>query len=154
MPWDDGVYMNNIAPMLIAKVGKNSETAGWIYETIEPSERALLREDNITWEPEKICAVHISMINLMAANGELPLSEDNISYFKNNYSVDLYEEMLYLSKTRLFMISGDALKPINNMTIVLSLEDGSGYVASERDRLDKWCENNNVSGSIMNIIRF
>ncbi|MFL4312637.1 hypothetical protein P9363_25010, partial [Escherichia coli] len=95
MPWDDGVYMNNIAPMLIAKVGKNSETAGWIYETIEPSERALLREDNITWEPEKICAVHISMINLMAANGELPLSEDNISYFKNNYSVDLYEEMLY-----------------------------------------------------------
>lgn len=90
----------------------------------------------------------------MAANGELPLSEDNISYFKNNYSVDLYEEMLYLSKTRLFMISGDALKPINNMTIVLSLEDGSGYVASERDRLDKWCENNNVSGSIMNIIRF
>lgn len=52
------------------------------------------------------------------------------------------------------MISGDALKPINNMTLVLSLEDGSGYVASERDRLDKWCEINNVSGSIMNIITF
>lgn len=154
MPWDDGVYMNNVVPMLIAKVGKNSETAGWIYKTIEPSERALLREDNITWEPEKIFAVHISMINLMTAYGEIPLSEDNISYFKNNYSADLYEEMLYLSKTRLFMISGDALKPINNMTIVLSLEDGSGYVASERDRLDKWCENNNVSGNIMNIIRF
>ncbi|EMO5813829.1 TPA: hypothetical protein ACHOZF_003711 [Raoultella planticola] len=154
MPWDDGVYINNVAPMLIAKVGKNSEAAGWIYKTIETTERALLREDNITWEPERICAVHISMINLMAAYRELSLSEDNISYFKDKYSVDLYEETLYLSKTRLFMISRDALKPINNMTLVLSLEDGSGYVASERDRLDKWCEINNVSGSIMNIICF
>lgn len=154
MPWGDGVYINNVEPMLIARVGKDSEKAGWIYKTIEHSEGTLLREDNITWEPEKICAVHIVMINLMAKCGEVSLSEDNISYFKDRYSVDLWKEMLFLSKTRLFMISGDALKPINNMTIILSLEDGTGYVASERDRLDKWCENNDVTGNIMSIIKF
>ncbi len=153
MPWDDGIYMNNIAPVLIAKVAKNADMAGWIYKTVEFSERKLSREDNITWEPEKITATHISMINLIAAYGELPLSESNISYFKDKYLVNLQQEMLELSKTRLFMIGDNAIKPINNITSILSLEDGTGYAASERDRLDKWCESNNVSGSIMTLIK-
>ncbi|MFV8871264.1 DUF6602 domain-containing protein [Serratia fonticola] len=154
MPWDDGIYMNNISPMLIAKVGADSEKAGWIYKPVEFTEKQLIRDDNLIWEPERISAVHLSMINLIAAYGELSLSESNISYFKDNHSVDLYQEMLSLSKTRLFMIAKDAIKPINSMTIVLSLEDGTGYIASERDRLDKWCEINNVSGAFMSIVNY
>ncbi|MCK6889765.1 DUF6602 domain-containing protein [Enterobacter kobei] len=153
MPWEDGVYMNNVIPMLIATVGRDSKSVGWIYKTIEPKERKLSREDNVTWEPEKISSIQVSMIQLMGVFGELSLSVDNISYFKNTYSADLYHEMLSLTKTRLFMFSGNALKPINSNTIVLSVEDGTGYVASERDRLVKWCDNNSISGSIMNIIK-
>lgn len=152
MPWDDGIYMNNLSPLLVAKVGVNSEGAGWIYNTMEFKERSLLRKDEQTWSPEKIEPVHMSMLKLMMIYGELLLSAENESYFKDNYSIDFNKEVSYLTQTQLFMLTPNSLKPINRITVILELEDGSGYIAAERDRLNKWCELNNISGGIMTLV--
>lgn len=143
MPWDDGLYMNNLAPMLIAIPRATPEASGWEYQTIELSEKNLIRDDNREWSPIPITSVQVSIINLMAAyGGEFEVSDENLNYFQSKYGVDLNEEILRLIRTQYFMSGNGVIKPINPQTLILSIDDGSSYISADEDRLDSWCEKN------------
>lgn len=144
MPWDDNVYMNNVSPFMLAIPKIQGENAGWNYKTIDWNEKKLLRDDDHTWSPDFLNPAQMSIIRLMSATGELEISFENERYFEEKYGCDLKTEINNLISTRIFMISSNAIKPINQLTLVLDGEDGTGYVASDRDRFDSWCSINDI----------
>ncbi|WP_160060809.1 DUF6602 domain-containing protein [Psychromonas sp. L1A2] len=153
MPWDDGLHMDNIKPLLLALPKEIGERVGWLYETIEMKEKYLKREDDTTWYPHHLGSAEMAAINIMAMQGGyLPLDNEMQEYLKNSESSTLENVIDSLTNSREFMVDGGYLRPINNLTHVLTNDDGSGYASSESEKFDLWCENNNITPSYMNII--
>lgn len=151
MPWNDGLEMESLEPLLVAIPTKTEEAAGWYYDCIEWRERKLKRDDNQVWSPSQLNAPEISAINIMAARGGyLPLDQGMKDYLKNEYSTSLEDVSDHLLETRLFMKDGDYIRPIKELTHVLTIEDGTGFVATERERFDIWCNENGIDPSYMN----
>ncbi|AIR86019.1 DUF6602 domain-containing protein [Pantoea rwandensis] len=144
MPWDDDVYMNNISPFMLAIPKAQGEQVGWKYETIDWNEKKLLRSDDNTWSPDFLNPAQMSIMRLISAYGELEINFENEKYFEERYGVELKTEIAALISTRIFMMSRDSIKPINQHTLLLDGEDGTGYVASDRDRFDSWCSINDI----------
>lgn len=155
MPWDDGIYMNNVAPMLIATPKATAERAGWLYKTVELSEKELARGDDNLWEPIKLTDTQISIINLLAAyGGAFEASQDNVNYYLEKYNVDLDSEFLKLAQTQCFTVCDGVIKPINQVTLVLSLDNGFSYLSTDEDRLNSWCDINGYEKKYMKIVVF
>lgn len=144
MPWDDDVYMNNISPFMLAIPKAQGDQLGWKYETIDWNEKKLLRDDDNTWSPDFLNCAQMSILRLMAAYGQFDISFENENYFKETYDVDLKTEIAALISTRMFMMSDDSIKPINQHTLFLDGEDGTGYVANDIDRFNSWCSINDI----------
>ncbi|MGP9575492.1 DUF6602 domain-containing protein, partial [Halomonas sp. AOP42-D2-25] len=49
MPYDDGIYMDYLEPLLVAETLRIGDAAGWMYSSIEPSEKYLKRNDDKQW---------------------------------------------------------------------------------------------------------
>ncbi|HEC58680.1 hypothetical protein LCGC14_1967340 [marine sediment metagenome] len=154
MPWNDGLHMDNCEPLLIAKAIQIDDKAGWMFNTIEYREKYLQRNDDCVWEPACLSKVEISAINLMASNGGyLHLVDKKLNdYFKNKYNSTISDVSFNLLQTRFFMAEGEYLRPINSYTLIATLEDGNGYVFTERDRFELWCHKNGASPQYMSLI--
>ena len=48
MPWDDGLQMDSLEPLLVAIPMENEKTAGWYYKSVEYSEK-ILKRDCMKW---------------------------------------------------------------------------------------------------------
>ncbi|MDM5141654.1 hypothetical protein OB959_17945 [Aeromonas bestiarum] len=153
MPWGDGLHMDSIKPLLLAIPKEVEDHAGWLYKTIEMNEKNLKRENNDFWSPYYLDSPEISAINIMATQGGyLPLDKGIREYMQNNKNTNLDDVVECLINSREFMIDGNYLRPINTLTHILTNEDGSGYVSSERDKFDLWCQENNIKPSYMSIL--
>ncbi len=153
MPWNDGLYMNNLAPMLIATPKSEGERAGWLYRSEDFNAKKLTRNDDKLWEPVRLTISQLSIFRLMSAfGGEFEISDENIDYFRNQYSVDLREEVVNMTKTHLFMNGGGCIKPISNITMVLVLDSGDVFAASDEERFNIWCDTNGYEKSFMRLI--
>lgn len=153
MPWDDGLHMDNIEPLLIAKAVEVGDKAGWMYNTIEFKEKHLKREDDNAWEPAHIGEAEVSAINIMAMRGGyLPLDDGMVEYLKKNHGTSLDEVVSNLVLTRLFMKDGNYIRPVKARTHIVTMDDNSGYVCSERDRFDLWCAERGVAPRYINLV--
>lgn len=153
MPWNDGLHMDNIEPLLIAKAVEVGDKAGWMYNTIEFKEKLLKRGDDNAWEPAHIGEAEVSAINIMAMRGGyLPLDDGMDEYLKNNHDTSLDEVIKNLILTRLFMKDGDYIRPIKAHTHIVTMDDNSGYVCSEKDRFDLWCAEKGVAPHYINLV--
>lgn len=153
MPWNDGLHVENIHPLLIAKFVESGDQAGWMYEAVELKEKRLVRNDDNQWSPEAIGNAELSAINIMAMRGGyLPLDDGLDTHLQKEHGVSLEETVENLLMTRMFMKDEDYLRPIHAVTHVITTEDGGGFVSSERDRLDLWCEKSGIKPSYMNLI--
>lgn len=153
MPWDDGLHMDNIEPLLISKVVRVGEKVGWIYNTLEPKEKHLKRDDDIAWEPSAVGAAEVSSIHIMAMQGGYLAIDDGMDkYLNEKYETSIEEVADKLILTRLFLKDGEHLRPIHSFTHMVTMDDGSGYVCCERDRFDLWCEENGIAPSYTNLI--
>lgn len=152
MPWDEGLYIENPEPLLTAQFVERKDEEGWEYNFIPYKEPDLIRNDNKTWEPALLGIAEISAIYIMMVNGGyLPLDEEVDESFREDDS-NLAEVVENLLETRVFMKSGDYIRPIHQCTHILKCDDGTGYVANERDRFDIWCEGRAVEPTYMNLI--
>lgn len=146
MPWDDDLYMDNVKPLLTAKVISAEGRVGWMYNTHELTEKKLNRNDTKTWKPISVGAAEISAIMLMAANGGYLATDENMSnYFFDRHSITIEKLKRKLINTRLFMEDQDFIRPINQDTYLLSQDDKTGYISSDRVRFDLWCKENKLS---------
>ncbi|MDO8331632.1 MAG: hypothetical protein Q7T36_14295 [Fluviicoccus sp.] len=153
MPWDDGLHMDNIEPLLVAKAVRVEDKAGWMYNPIEFKEERLKRDDNHVWEPAIIGKAEMSAINIMAMRGGyLPLDKGMNEYLITEHQATMDEVSQNLILTRLFMKDGEYIRPIHNVTHIATLDDDTGYASSERDRFDLWCEQNGVAPNYLNIV--
>lgn len=152
MPWDDDIYMNNLSPLMIAVPRCEGDKCGWMYKTIDYDELSLSRQDDHQWMPEKLDSIQMSIIRIMSMYGEFKVDKENIEYFKNKYDANLKLIIDSLIDTRIFMRKGDVVKPISNSTLIITNNDGTGYVSNERERMDSWCERNAIRPTYMNLI--
>ncbi len=153
MPWDDGLHMDNIQPLLIAEAVEVEDNAGWIYNTLEFKEKHLKREDDNIWEPAPLGAAEISAINIMAMRGGyLPLDEGMEEFLKSEHGATLNDVAENLILTRVFMEDGEYIRPITMNTHVVTTDDGGGFVSNEKDRFDLWCEKNGIEPFYINLV--
>jgi hypothetical protein len=153
MPWGDGLHMDNVEPLLISKVVRAGEKVGWMYNTLEPKEKHLKREDDIVWEPSALGAAEVSAVQIMAMHGGYLAMDDGMNeYFNEKYETSIKEVADHLISTRLFMKDGEYLRPIHSLTHMVAEDDSSGYVCCERDRFDLWCEDNGITPHYINLV--
>ena len=145
MPWDDGLHMDSVRPLLIATAIEVGEDAGWHYKPEEFKEKHMRRDDDNEWSPSSLGNAEVSAFNIMAAQGGcLILNEGLNEYLLKDYGVTANQVAQNLILTREFMRDGETIRPIHPHTFVITNEDGTGFVASEVDRFDIWCEENRI----------
>lgn len=153
MPWDDGLHMDSVKPLLIAEAREVEGKAGWMYKTHEFKENQLKRENDNIWEPASLGSAEISAINIMAMRGGyLPLDDDMEEFLKNEHDTCLYQVVENLILTRCFMKDGDYIRPIAMHTHVVTTDAGSGFVATERDRFDLWCKEKHIEPNYISLV--
>lgn len=153
MPWNDGLQMDNISPLLAAIPMETGDAAGWFYSAIEYNEKQLQREDNNSWKPSSLGKAEISAINIMVMQGGyLSLDEEMKDYLEISKNSTLATVVQNLINSREFMKDGDFLRPINHTTHILTIEDGSGFVSSELERFDFWCNEKNIKPNYLNFV--
>ncbi|NVJ48580.1 MAG: hypothetical protein HWE07_15705 [Cytophagia bacterium] len=153
MPWGDGLDIDNLSPVLLAIPTVKEHRAGWTYKSIEIPEAQLEREGSIVWTPVALEPAEVSTVQQVAAmGGYLQLNEQLDHYLKTEFGSSLERVAKTLTSSFLFMCDGDFLRPINMHTSLLVNEDGSGYISSEQERFDLWCDKNAIDPSYINII--
>ncbi|MDY3695767.1 MAG: DUF6602 domain-containing protein [Proteus mirabilis] len=153
--WDDGLYMDNAHPLLIAEPIQDGSDVGWNFNSIEPKDKFLQRKDDKEWEPSRLNKAELSIINLIAAYGGVLYIDDDLNeYTKKNFHMTADEICEKLIFTRLFMKSYDGtyIRPINMSTYILTLDSDTGYASFERERFDLWCEKENLKPSYLSLI--
>ncbi|KPB24765.1 hypothetical protein LT706_09690 [Pseudomonas syringae pv. syringae] len=152
MPWGDGLHMDSVQPLLIAEAKEIEGGAGWAYRTQEFKEKHMVRDDDNLWSPSRIGKAEIASINIMAVQGGyLLLDNDMREYLIRNHGVTIEQVADALISTREFMRDGGYIRPIHPQTYVITNKDETGFVASEIERFDLWCAENEVEPSYMSI---
>jgi hypothetical protein len=152
MPWNDGLHMDSVQPLLIAEAREVDEAAGWAYRTVEFNEKHMVRGDDNLWSPSRLGKAELSAINIMAAQGGyLPLDNGMNEYLTKNHDLTVAQVSDALILTRQFMRDGEFIRPIYPRTYVISNGDEGGFVASEIERFDLWCAENGIEPNYMSI---
>lgn len=153
MPYGLDLDMETIAPLLLAEPREVGDQVGWAYNSLERKEKSLKRDEQVQWEPSKIGPAEVSAINIMAMQGGyLPLDTAMNDYLQKEHGQTLSQTIQNLLATRVFAREDEHLRPVANMTHVLTCDDGGGYISNERERFDAWCKNNSIQPHYMNII--
>jgi hypothetical protein len=153
MPWNDGLHMDNVQPLLVAEAVEVEDQAGWMYKTLEYKEKHLKREDDNSWKPAPLGEADVSAIHIMAMRGGyLPLDDGLNEFLKSEHGTTLDEVTKNLISTRVFMKDGDYIRPISMYTHVVTIEEGTGFVSTERDRFDLWCKENGIEPNYINLV--
>lgn len=152
MPWNDGLHMDSVQPLLIAEAREVDEAAGWAYRTVEFNEKHMVRGDDNLWSPSRLGKAELSAINIMAAQGGyLPLENGMNEYLTKNHDLTVAQVSDALILTRQFMRDGEFIRPIYPRTYVITNDDETGFVASEIERFDLWCAENGIEPNYMSI---
>ncbi|QOR62812.1 DUF6602 domain-containing protein [Sulfurovum sp. ST-21] len=153
MPWNDGLHMDSIQPLLMAEAVEEGDKAGWMYNTLEFKEGQLRRDDDNNWEPAPLGKAEIAAINIMAIRGGyLPLDEEMDEFLKKEHDTSLNEVAENLILTRFFMRDENYIRPTTMHTHIITTDDGNGFVANEKDRFDLWCKEMQIEPYYMNLL--
>lgn len=153
MPYGDDLIFENVAPLLVAEAKKVGEQVGWAYQAIEYKEKNLVRNEESNWGPERVGPAEISAINLMAINGGyLELDDELEEYLMGSHCSSLTQVVENLLNTKIFARAGNCLRPISQITHVLTNDDESGYVATDQNRFDAWCKFHGRKTAYLNLV--
>jgi hypothetical protein len=81
--------------------------------------------------------------------GYLTYNDSTFEYICKEHGINSDELRRQLLSTKEFMEEGDRIRPINATTYLLTEEDESGWVSSERERFDQWCSTKNKTPRYM-----
>ena len=153
MPYGLDLDIETVVPLLLAEPREIDNQAGWLYNSREPKEKSLKRDEQVSWEPARIGPAEVSAIDIMAMDGGyLPLDSTMDDYLQEEHGQTLTQTVEKLLLTRVFAREGERLRPVASLTHMLTSDDGGGYVSNDRDRFDAWCEKNSLQPHYMSII--
>jgi hypothetical protein len=151
MPWGPDLDQEILSPLLIANPAEDGEKAGWVYRIVEFKEKILSsRPEQNQWSPYKVSSAVATAIWFMAIKGGyLTYNDSTFEYICKEHGINSDELRRQLLSTKEFMEEGDRIRPINATTYLLTEEDESGWVSSERERFDQWCSTKNKTPRYM-----
>ncbi|MBH3407698.1 hypothetical protein I5P86_21805 [Pseudomonas glycinae] len=150
MPWEDGLHLDSIEPLLIAEAVTANGGSGWLYRTVEHKEKYMKREDDNSWSPSRLSVAEVSALSIMAMQGGyLDFDQSMDDYLQKSYGVSANVVAEGLVLTREFMRDGDYVRPLHAHTYIVTNEDETGFVSSELDRFDLWCEEKGIDAHYM-----
>ena len=142
MPWNDGLAMESLSPLLNAAVVHHEGATGWRYNSVEPNEASLRHRPAMSWEPARLTARAVTLFGLLIAKGGwVDTCDDDLSaYLLMKYQQSLDEICAELIGTGYFMREGRNLRPIHMHSFLLGVADGTGHLAHDKAKFDEWCE--------------
>jgi hypothetical protein len=150
MPYGPDLDDEPLVEVLMAEPRRVGEKVGWVYTAVERKEKSLYRDEKTAWAPLKVEPAEMAAINLMVAKGGcLPLDCATDEYLRKTYNRTADQVACALVQSRAFAKDGNYLRPIENQILVLTNEDESGYVASDLNRFDAWCEQHSIAPQYM-----
>jgi hypothetical protein len=153
MPWGDDMELETLQELMVAQAQPYGDSFGWKYLAIEYSEKRLQREASVQWEPAILSAAAMTVVSLLGAHGgSLELDDKFAAYISKKHNLPLADVVAELVDSSVFGRSESKLHIIAPMTCVGHLDDESGVVALDRDKLDKWCEAKRLQPTYMTIM--
>lgn len=154
MPWNDGLDMENLYPLLTASPHVQEDAAGWRYELFERKEKTLRVRPDVIWRPAVMSATAMTTLNLLMFRGGFVRSDDEDlnGYLQGKHGQTLEVVLAELIGTGYFMREGRFVRPIHPATMMLKLDDGTGYMAHDREKFDAWCTANDLPPPCMTLI--
>lgn len=153
MPWGDDMELETLQELLVAQAEMHGESFGWKYLSLEYSEKRLRRPASVGWEPAILSPAAMTVVTLLGAHGGcLKLDDGLAGYILKKHNLPLTDVVLELVDSSLFGRSENELHVIGPVTTIGHLDDGSGLVALDRDKLDKWCRGKGLDPTYMTII--
>ena len=153
MPYGSDLDTEIVAPLLVAEPQEIGESIGWAYKSLEYKEKNLMRNELEVWQPVRVGAAEMSAINIMAfRGGYLELDSGMNEYLIRTHNCSLNDVVSNLIQTRIFAQEDNHLRPVSDVTHILTNDDESGYISSDRDRFDAWCKLNSISPNYMKIV--
>ncbi len=154
MPWNDGLEMENLSPLLLAVAMQQDGAAGWKYESVEPKEAVLRDRPAMEWEPARLSASAVTLFGLlMARGGWVDTGDEDLSaYLLHKHQRSLDQICSELIGTGHFMREGRYMRPIHTHSILLELDDGTGHIAYDQAKFDEWCEKHDQARHYVSLI--
>jgi hypothetical protein len=153
MPWGDDMELETLQELMVAQALPHANSFGWKYLSIEYSEKRLQREATVQWEPAVLSAAAMTVVSLLGAHGgSLELNESLAAYIAKKHNLPLADVVVELVDSSAFARSESMLHIIAPVTCVGHLDDESGVVALDRDKLDQWCEARGLRPTFMTIM--
>lgn len=153
MPWGDDMELETLQALLVAQAELHGELFGWKYLSLEYTEKRLQRPASVGWEPAILSPSAMTVVTLLGARGGcLKLDDGLAGYMLKKHNLPLADVVLELVDTSFFGRSENELHVIAPVTTVGYLEDESGLVALDQDKLDKWSRGKDLDPTYMTII--
>lgn len=146
MPWNDGLDMESLYPLLTASPHVQDDAAGWRYELFERKEKTLRARPAVTWRPAEVSVAAMTTLNLLMMRGGF-VREDDVGlseYLLGNHGQTLEAVLAELIGTGYFMRERGCVRPIHQATMMLEHDDETGHIAHDREKFDAWCAVNNL----------
>lgn len=154
MPWGDDMDLETLQDLLVAEAVVHANDFSWKYLAIEYSEKRLKRDATAPWKPAILSAAAMTIVSLLGAHGGcLKLDDDLARYILENHKLPLEVVVTELVDSSAFGRSESELHVIAMFTSVGHLDDGTGVVALDQDKMDRWCKAQDIHPTFMSIIR-
>jgi hypothetical protein len=154
MPWNDGLEMESLSPVLAATPFAQNDQGGWKYDTFIVKEVTLRSRAEAAWKPAHLGAAATSAFTLLAAKGGRLAEGDREldEYLIKEYGEQLKDVCAELVGSSYFMRDSGYLRPIHTVTMQIEHADGTSHVAHDRQKLDEWCKQNGFPTAYFSLI--
>ncbi|EFO1437662.1 hypothetical protein DWH64_22890, partial [Escherichia coli] len=151
MPWGNDDHVEELAPLLYAKVVKKDESLGWYYRSFEMSTKKLKSLLPSKYEPLKISngAIHLVRKLPLMPDGYIINNESRNEFNTKGFNLD--EVVAELISTSYFALNGTNLLTIHSATYICDFDE-YGFIDSQFQRLKSWCDNNEVNAGITHCV--
>lgn len=153
MPFGDDMETETLVELFALQAVPHGDAFGWNVTTFEYPESKLYRPQSAPWRPARLSPAAISLVNQVAiGGGETTLDESLGAHIQRTHGVSMDTAVTELTQGDGFARSIDKLKVTSEATFVATLDDDSGYLAVDRDKLEKWCATQGLEPIIMTIL--
>jgi hypothetical protein len=153
MPFGDDMTMESLKELFTLRAVPHDDGFGWVTGSFEYTEAQLMRPSSIAWEPARLSAAAMAIANRVALGGGSTVLDDALSsYVQKTFGVSMEAALAELAKAEAFARSADSLRTTSQVTFLASLEDDTGFVAVDREKLVRWLASEGLEHVMLTIV--
>ncbi|RYE44010.1 MAG: hypothetical protein EOP24_25965 [Hyphomicrobiales bacterium] len=154
MPWGPDMELETLKELLSASACMHQGAVGWKYGSYEYRENQLQREEVVTWEPPHLSRAAMAVASLTGfQGGRIQVGPALEEYVISRFGVPLKEVLNELLESTVFTGDESHLHVIASSMTLAEMPDGTGFVAGDREKLERWCEAWGVSPVFTSLVK-